>query len=285
MESSTYRIGIISLALLLIFSLGIVACDNSIDPFETEVGLFSVYGGLDLNSDKNHIRVMDLNTPLNAPHTELNAIVEFQNLNTGFTEILNDTLVQFDDVNTFNFIKTGEIFPKTEYKVTVTRDDGLAREVFTRTPPKANHIVEGENRSCFLPVTIILDNVDEDDTILLNISFEYDNQIFESPLQLRDPPERTDDGGLQIQFRPQQVLNPFFGVGAVLCDELSDDTFFVEYTHFGPGFKLNSSTSDKPFSTSRLVGFYRETTPVVVDTSCVANRTIEVCLSNNNVGF
>ncbi len=268
MKLSTYRIGIISLSALLLITFGMIACDNTIDPFETEVGLYSVYGGLDLNSDRNYIRVMDLNTPLNSTDTDLNAVVEFENLNTGFTEILEDTLVQFDGVNTFNFIKTGEIFPKTNYKVTVTRADGLFREVFTQTPPKSDYTVEGENRSCFLPVIFTLDEVGEDDTILWNVSFEYDNRIFESPLQLFIPPLRTEDGGLQVQFRPQQVLDPFFGENRVQCYELTDDKFNVEFVHHGPGYELNSSDTDGPVKTSRLIGFYREMETVVVDTTC-----------------
>lgn len=268
MKFSTYRLGLFSMAVLLLISFGMSACDNTIDPYETEVGLYSVYGGLDLNSEKNYIRVMDLSTPLDSQNSELGAVVEFVNLNTGLTEILDDTLVQFDGVNTFNFIKEGEIFPKTDYRVRVTNPEGSFREVDTQTPPKANHTVEGENRHCGLPVTITLDDVGEDDTILWYVRFEYDDRNFETALQFFRVPERTDSGGLEYQFRPQQVLDPIFGENIVQCYQLSDNKFYVEYIHHGPGYVTGSSDPDDPVVTSRLLGFYREMETVVVDTTC-----------------
>lgn len=264
----TYRFKLFSIAVFLFLSFGMASCDNTIDPYETEAGSYSVYGGLDLYSETNYIRVMDLNTPLNSQNTDLNAVVEFENLNTGFTEILDDTLVQFDGVNTFNFVKNGEIFPKTDYRVRVTSPEGSVREVYTQTPPIANKTVEGDNRSCFLPVTITLDEVGEDDTVIWNVRFEYENQDYGSPPQLTNLPTRTESGGLQLEFRPQQILDPIFGDNRVQCYELSDDKFYVSYVHHGPGYELNSEDPDEPVGTSRLLGYYREMETVVVDTTC-----------------
>lgn len=101
-----------------------LSCDNSLDPLDEEKGAYSIYGYLNLYKDINYIRVKNLNITYLQDSTNIDAEVTLENIYSGATEILEDTIVVFDSLKTHNFCRTMDIQPHIEYRVSVEGSDG-----------------------------------------------------------------------------------------------------------------------------------------------------------------
>lgn len=127
--------------------LGVVTmlygCDNTIEPFDEETGLFSIYGYLSLSEETNVIRIRDLNTPLlRDPTRELDAKASLENLDDGTTEQLERSRLEFDGIYVHNFEVTMPVEPETEYQLTVERSDGV-QATSTATTPTLGEVTYG----------------------------------------------------------------------------------------------------------------------------------------------
>lgn len=130
---------IVDLMVLAFLSI-LWGCDNTLEPFEENIGNYSVYGALDINKDINYIRIKDLSlTNDEAPET-IDITVTLKSLSSGEIETLKDTLVVFDGVNTHNFVSRMNIEPETTYRLTVTDPNGDSFSVSATTPKLIEHI-------------------------------------------------------------------------------------------------------------------------------------------------
>ncbi len=126
------------IALIVVSASILSSCDTTFDPFLEKRALYSIYGYLGVNRDINYIRVKDLDSPLLADSThKINAKVTLTNLSTGQTQILQDSVVRFHNIYTYNFRTTMDITPETKYRVRVTRSEGQSISATTITPPIA----------------------------------------------------------------------------------------------------------------------------------------------------
>lgn len=76
-----------------------------------------------------------MNTSLEQDTTgKIDAEVTLRNLDNGLKEILQDTIVKFDGIETHNFRTTMDLYPETEYRVSVERSDGKVTSATATTP-------------------------------------------------------------------------------------------------------------------------------------------------------
>ena len=227
------------LILLLVVGASL-GCDNSLDPIDKKKGLYSVYGSLDIKESVNYIRVKELNTPLGPDSTnQIDADVQLTNLNTGNTATLQDTVVQFDGVNTHNFYTAMNITPQTDYKLSIERSDGRLAEAVTKTPHIASTQVGPKNETCFQSVELSLQPVGEREELRVEVGFEADNKLFWTSISLEEDEQSPDR--LYARFSPKQILNRVYNPNSpnengLCCFQLTSKFLYVRYTHFGPDF-------------------------------------------------
>lgn len=240
--------------ILPIFIIGFLffSCDNTIDPFEKDTGLYSIYGYLDLNKTTNYIRVRDLNVPFTADATKnLDATVRLENLSTGVTETLIEQVIEFEGIYLHNFIVNGVIAPDTKYRLTVERSDGNSVSVDVKTPARPVPVVNQNSMDCESPVEIIFDPVNGG-TIDAEIVFPWNNrQVDQDGPTLIDDDENETPGKFIYTFTPQDILDNLTFVSGLTCSDLSDDYFGLEYFHYSPGYyqeiqKIHNDLSINP---------------------------------------
>ena len=273
-----------SIFLVLFCWLMVVAgCENSIDPIDREKGLYSVYGSLDVDKNVNYIRVKELNTPLHPDSTkQIDADVKLTNLNSGNTETLQDTVVQFDDISTHNFYTSMNIAPETDYELTVERSDGRIARAVAKTPQIASTQVAPQQETCYTSIELSLQPVAEQEEMTVEVGFEADNKRYWTSISLEEDEQSPDR--LYAQFSPKQILNRVFNPNSpnetgICCFQLSSEYLYIRYTHYGPDFQQGTIDSVAIESgTGTFGGYYERTLPVSIDTSRV--RDSPSCLAD-----
>lgn len=251
---------------VLCLLVGIVACDNTLDAFDEEKGLYSIYGYLNLDEDINYIRVKDLNSTLSENIGEdIDANVTFENLKTGTTQTLEDTVVEFDGVKTHNFWTTMDIEPDTKYQVSVERSDGRQTSAIATTPYKARTNVNPIAANCTTQVNVNFQPVRSKFGLSVELGFYYKQDLFwvrVNNLLI----ERENSVTLSIM--PIDLISDPFE-GRLLCEQLSDDSFEVRYTHYGPDlFKDTvSDTLRIPGGSGRFGAYYKDAFTFPIDTT------------------
>lgn len=261
------------LALSFLFSLLLTAaCENNLDPINTEKGLYSIYGALDIDEDTNYVRIKDLNTTLdNQSSTDIDAEVILRNLNAGISETLEDSVVQFDDVSTHNFFTTMDITPNTEYELTVERSDGSTARALANTPLIADTEVGPTGETCYTNIELNIEPVSESDQLELSIGFEMGGNTYwtiMTPNRDENSPETVS-----ISFSPKDILNRQFDpmFGGRCCFQLSSTELYVRYNHYGSDFFGGGSadTLTIPGGIGTFGGMYDRTFSFEIDTSQV----------------
>jgi hypothetical protein len=257
----------------LLFLSCLLSCDNTLKPVDTDFGIYAVYGVLDLNRSTNFIRVRDLNQPFTEDATtEIDAEVTLENMNSGFTEVLEGNRRFFRGVYQHNFEVEQDITPNTEYRVTVTRSDGTSLSLNTISPSKPAPVAEPVNEDCYTPINVIFEPV-YNGTIEFYV--EYDavgarNPVRQGSYILRNNGEPSDRA--VYTFTPVDVmrLTPQTG-GTYRCTELLVPEFKITYRHFSEGFyeKFYEGKFEAFESTQRFGSFYADTITIPVDPSRV----------------
>lgn len=252
----------------------ILSCDNTINPFEEDDGIYSIYGFLDLNEDQNYIRVHDLNNPIIDDSSQtIDAEVTIKNLETGETETMVDSTVQFEDAFVFNFVTNLEITPATTYQVTATRSDNKETVAAGTMPRIAETDVGPTDELCNEPIRLSFDPVTTHLNLRVSIGVDYSNERhWFNPVM-----QRGDGEELFVERTPQQMLYRIFEpevYGEVKCHELDSEVFHVKYTHLGPGWYENDEATDDIYTiqngVGRFGGLYRDSLSFSVDTTNIA---------------
>lgn len=260
--------------LLIISFIGIIffpACDNSIEPFDDTSGIFSIYGVLDINQDVNYIRVNDINTPIVEDSThQLDAEVTLENLHTGQQEVLQDTLVKFEDSFVTNYKAEMDIEPATEYEINVDRSDGATTRSTITTPVETEASVNVSEPDCATPIELSISPVDDSFEIRPFVGFEYQNEMHWYVPMTNDLMISGDTLG--ITFTPQSALDgifrPEFTGDRVYCHQLDTDEYHIRYQRFGPEWHDDSADSIAiEDGSGRFGGFIEETITLTLDTS------------------
>jgi hypothetical protein len=261
--------------LILLFVAGVLfGCDNSLDPIDREKGLYSVYGALDIDDSTNYIRVKELNTPLGPDSTnEIDADVQLKNLETGNTAALQDTVVQFDGVNTHNFYTTMNITPQTDYKLSIERSDGRLAKAVTKTPNIASTQVAPQNEQCNQVIELSIQPVGDREELNIEVGFETGDRRYWANISLEEDEQSPER--LYARFTPKRILNRVFNPnspneGGVCCFQLSSKFLYVRYTHYGPDFlKGTTDTVAIESGTGRFGSYYDRSFSFPIDTTSI----------------
>ena len=264
----------LAFVLLLGVPVLVAGCDNSVDILDRDTGLYSVYGALDINAEINSIRVKNLNTPLVDDSTRtLDATVTLENRRTGTSQVLKDSIVQFENVYTHNFRTTMPINPDTKYRLTVKHPDGRTAQATATTPPLAETNVNPRGKACETPIRIAFEPVASPKNLEPEIGFEIDGQRRWTPA-FRPRSNESNADLVFVQFTPKQLLDAVFkpdsplGGQEVWCHELDSNTLFVRYTHLGPDFSGDtpSDSLNVPGGLGQFGGYYEDSFTFKIDT-------------------
>lgn len=266
---------IINFSLLLVvpLMLYIVSCDNTVDPLDEEKGIYSIYGAIDMNADQNYIRVKDLNLPMrDGEIVDFNGEVTFMHIESQTTELLRDTVINFNEIYVRNFKTTMEINAESQYQVTAQRNDSRKVSSIATTPNIASVTVEPKEIDCQTMVTSKIGPIFSG-KMQVNVGFWYDGNIYWVPQQDNNPLVVEE---YELSFTPLDILDevfypdtPFGRQGRrVWCHELSSANFIIRFIHYGPDFfeDTSSDTLQIPGGAGNFGAFYEEEYLFEVDT-------------------
>ena len=241
-----------SFFLVLILGAALMSCgERTINPYEDDEGIFSIYGALNVNQNPNIIRVRNLSEPLQSDSFfPLDATVTFTDLQTGATTVLKDSIVTFPAGKTHNFILNEMLEVDSQYQVTVERSDGAISQAFVTTPGVTEASYHPLNVFyCEEPMQLRFDNVHPPEFIKLEVGVIYEGKEHWAPVDLVGEFRYDTHQDLMVMdIRPRNLLvniftpplpdNPYFDpyllFPTVQCDELDRELFMFRYSHFGP---------------------------------------------------
>lgn len=264
--------------LLLGGALLLGGCDNSLSPFNRTDGFYSIYGHLDLYEAHNYIRVKDLNSPLRGDSTrKFPGTVTFENLDTGNSEVMEDTVIRFDDVYAHNFRTSLPMRPGDRYRVRAESPSGETAYAAATAPRIAGREVKPTGENCVTPIRMAFRPVESHTNLSVEIGIEYNNKRFwaTGTTHEGDEPGETLVSMSPITqiFTPQIVIdNALEGLDLeVECYMLDTVRLYVRYTHYGPDFfeKIESDSLDIPGGIGRFGALYRDSFSFVIDTTRV----------------
>lgn len=228
----------------LILSLG---CDPSIDPIDRDAGLFSIYGYLNLTTEPHYVRIRNLKDPILDDSTAgVNATVRLENLETGATEVLDDSIVVFQGVQTHNFSSDLDILPSDKYRIVVEREDGESTEATATMPP----LTKTDDRpsgpvNCTDHFRVNFPNVPEPRFVRINLGIHWRGRWRWTHV---DEPNVGEGGVPTVAFAPTTIIRRIIperilittGPPREYCDLLGKKAVRVAYTHFGPDWPADS---------------------------------------------
>lgn len=271
--------------LLLITFAGIISCEQSVEPFEDNQGIYSVYGVLEVGEDRNIIRVRNLLEPFGTDSSfNFDATVSFTDLQSGETTQLRDTVVNYEVGRTHNFIVEQDLELDSQYRFTVERSDGAEATTVATTPGLTdvsyfpNQLINCETRIDFR-----FQNVKQSELIQMEIGATYQGDVHWAEMDLVSEVKYDPQLDVhRVQMSPRNLLvevftpilpdNPYFDpftlFPTVSCDELDSNTIMIRYKHFGPEWQTGRPIPQGGIDTDSglvenglgFLGAYREDT-------------------------
>ena len=112
------------------------ACDETFEPLqENDRYFFSIYGFLDASADTQWVRIIPLREGINQL-PEMDATVTLENIDTGETSVMNDSLFNYQGGNAaWNFWTTMDLQPEGAYRLRAVNTDGNESTVVIEMPP------------------------------------------------------------------------------------------------------------------------------------------------------
>lgn len=119
---------------LLILFFALSSCDT-FEPINQDEAAFSIIGYLDASADTQWVRVTPLREQINQPEYKPKMTVTLENLDTGESVIMRDSL--FLNPNGFHYLNvwtTMEIDPGSSYRLKAKRPNGAVSQVTVTLP-------------------------------------------------------------------------------------------------------------------------------------------------------
>lgn len=227
----------IKVSIYIILFLLVSQCDATLEPLDQSNGSFSVHGTVDMDNDIHFFRVNDLKATLQQEtEAAIDARVTLENLSTGSTVVLPDSMVDFEGVFTHNFF-TEEIEYGNTYELTVERvsGGGSIRGIWT-TPRRAIVEIDGlpaERTGCNDPITLRYAPVSEISEIDLRIFRLGDPEI----KSFRPPFVKNDDESVSAVFTMYDISKAIYGVYTVDCRNFeAGGQLLFKLAHYGPDY-------------------------------------------------
>lgn len=239
------------------------SCDNNLKVLDEETGLYSIYGNLDLDEEINYIRVRDLNTPFSKEATELiDAEVMLENLETGGSELLQSERVEYQSMYLHNFVVNGEIQPDTEYRLSVTRSDGVVVSETLLTPTKPEAVVSPQNQKCDIPIKISIEPLNGGTVVFRFGTTPNKNGSWTQDF-IFGPDHYGNSTSINPEFTPLYLAQRATQSTSFSCEVLfENEALYVWLKHYAPGFYEKATDElDQPddiLENTRLLGAYYE---------------------------
>ena len=255
----------LSIVSLIAFSFFQQSCiETTINPFEDEVELFSIYGAIDLSNTSNIIRIKKLTEPL---LQDVSSITPFDVL---LSEIESDEeyqltqeIVNFNGNYTFNYPINIPIKSNSSYKFTMIAPDGGESIAIANTPgivipsvdtlgTNNNGPFKFENTECTTEHEFIFSNVKEGEQLYMFSGVNYGDSTLWARTATVDKLTRIDNtDSLEALLSVRQLLfdhfplsddrfaslNPRIWPPTVDCDELDNNEIQIRYLHFSSDWK------------------------------------------------
>lgn len=252
--------------LLLVVLTGFSACERSVNPFEDNQGIFSIYGALEVGEEQNIIRVRNLLEPFQADSSfPFDATVTFTDLQSGTTTQLRDTVVTYEVGQTHNFILEEELELDSQYQITVERSDGEQVTSIATTPGLTEvSFAPFQFITCETQIDFRFHNVKQSELVQMEIGATYQGDVHWAEMDLvgdieYDPQlevhrvEMSPRNLLVEVFTPVLPDNPYYDpytlFPTVGCDELDNNTIMIRYKHFGPEWQTGRPIEDGEIDT------------------------------------
>lgn len=256
---------------ILVMMVLLAGCQNSIEPFDKTQGFYSVYGNLNLNENYNYIRVKDLNVPVKkGSGKNLNLTVTLENLDRSRSQVLEDSVVRFEEVYTHNYRTSMEMYHAERYRVTVVDSAGNRLSAETRTPNRAEENAFPRVPQCDVTFELSYHNLRDVKGLSVDAAIEFRERKYwvDLPVTAGD-----STGEAQFRFKLKELIDAALykhGYNA-WCHHLSQDSLFVRYDHYSSDFfeQLESDTVTLPGGTGRFGAMYHESYRLEIDTTNV----------------
>ncbi len=234
----------------------LIGCEETtIEPFENSDGAYTVYGAINIDSTRNYVRIKDAQSPLLATVSELeNFSVNFENLETGESQVLDKEIVYFNNNPTFNFIIDDSLSPRTSYLLTIEGDDGQVATSVATTPGITTLTMSpAQTETCFDEILIEFDNVQDPEFIRFELGVRYQGSAFFGEIKSVAQLEKvagTDKVAVILSLHNMLVdvfppvaeatvnIPPRFWNPTVNCSQLDEGNMILRYTHFGPEWEV-----------------------------------------------
>lgn len=199
------------LALLLPLLLAVGGCDNTIDPYG-EKGTYGVHGYMNVAGGDQFIRVKSLPVPLGkVDSNSVDADVTVENLESGTTTRLQDSVFAFEDANTrvlaHNFWTDKKFEPKTKYRLTVDGSEGTVHATAV-TPVDTRPLVDPRKGGCGENVKVVFRDMTSQERLRVRLQIMLEEAP--GPLWVTFPQEnfgRTEEGWLTTSFRTSSLIS------------------------------------------------------------------------------
>ena len=233
--------------------LGLTCTDNEIDPFEDSTLQFSVYGAIELGSDQNYVRVRNVEQQFLSDTDDWNDFtVTLENLTTGVTTILEDSITQLRGNYTFNYLIDQTLRSRDEFLLTVS-DGEAGHELKARTKipgitidtPHVDSVF-----SCRQQQTFTFGNVPADEFIYMEVGFELDGYTSWGSVGTVDTLAHIDGDQMTVSLSIKDLLVEVFGPTQntvantprrqepfVSCARVDSSTVNVRYYQFSQEWK------------------------------------------------
>ncbi|MCY4204977.1 MAG: hypothetical protein OXE92_04540 [Bacteroidetes bacterium] len=146
--------------MILLMTVMVSSCDQSIDPIIGEDRPFTIWGYLDANAEVQRIRVFPIRDQFNVdPSAQIDAAVTSTNLTTGEIHTWNlskaDNSIDNDSTGGYVFEAKFSAEYEKSYRLSVRRSDGAESSAEVTIPPSVDVQLTDERNRTIVPVEII----------------------------------------------------------------------------------------------------------------------------------
>ena len=257
------------LLLVVVFGAIFTTCDDrSINPYEDQKGIFSVYSALNVDDDLHKIRIRNLLEPFESDSSyPIDATVTFTNLLTDESTELQDTVIYFSENKVHNYKLYGSLELDTKYQLTVERSDGVTTQSIATTPGLTVPVFHPENSPnenlifCETRLDIYYKNVHPPEYIRMDVGVSYQTEMHWARMQIvGNLRYNTVLDAYYVKMAPRNLLvevfppilpdDPYFDPSllhpTVSCDEIDERVITIRYTHFGPEWRKGQDVDHGP---------------------------------------
>ncbi|MEX2601755.1 MAG: hypothetical protein WD355_08915 [Balneolaceae bacterium] len=230
--------------LIVIISTLFIGCNEVFEPWqENDRYHFSIYGYLDASADTQWVRVMPVREDLLYQPGPIDAVVTLENLESGETVVMNDSLFEYEhSVYAYNFWTSESLNPGDSYRIRVLRsDDAISSAVTTLPNDFPTPIIRNLERED----QIIIEGAERlvDFRIIHYLQFHNTDDEYMIPFSHLQDTLRMVSGGYMIINDPRDDMNRLSQYFGMTPRTITHQQIFI--VSGGPGFHFFPGIDEK----------------------------------------